>query len=642
MSSNNNIYTLATIHEALTPSSLEDVMQLAPCVIIKVDSGAWKECLTEINEACTYGWRILNSNKQKGDLTSEEAEVRNISLCFSQKYCCHRVGTYKSVAKDRPVQKKSKKVDCKPDKPCSWRLLDDIRTLRLPRDRLHEILQQPQNSSKTPRQIRIDMLKAADTFGRKSHRKVDKELYHSHKDHMEPFKIWMDQKLPEEVFNCFTGRLSYSQDSSSFACGFVSPDQQIRMKNSKAFCLDATHGISSNLSDILYILIIRDNSIGRGWPVAYMIINDRSTDPIVEWLQHLRNSGLLVDPKQFTIDCRQPEVNAITSILNSNRTKIQFCVFHVTQAWNKHLASVSVPEDKDQFLQMVTVFQLEYAHQSKLMDYFTRNWCIEDKMKVWSRSFKNRRNSRMLTNNYIESWHNQLKTAFLGRVRNKRLDKLVFVLVNDIEYYFSQEFERAVQGNGAMSPFFKQQKLHVLEAEEVDEEDRSDVATGPITLENSGNSRYMVCSFVEGASVNYSIEVTEDNLIMFCTCYDFEKRCQPCKHMYLLKLHTNFSLRFLSSTTPILPNTTVQDTSHNNSSETVSTSVVNRKKEIAKYCMDISSTLKYANSDLLRLSTYMTEEEATIMHEKYKHALQFVQQMKDKYQTHFRKSNTQL
>ncbi|KAG1452047.1 hypothetical protein G6F57_016016 [Rhizopus arrhizus] len=278
------------------------------------------------------------------------------------------------------------------------------------------------------------------------------------------------------------------------------------MKNPKALCLDVAHGISSNLSDILYTLIIRDDSIGRGWPVAYMVTNDRSTGSIFEWLQHLRNSGLLVDPEQFTIDCCQSDVNAITRIFNPNRTKIQFCVFHVTQAWNKHLALVSVP---------VTLLV---------------KTCTEDKVKVWSRSFKDRQYSHMLTNNYIESWHNQLKTVFLGRVRNKRLDKLVFVLVKDVDYYLNQEFERVVQGNGAMSPFFKQQRLRELEAEEVDEEVRSDMITGPITLENSGKCRYMVCSFVEGASVGYSIEVTEDSLIMSCTCYGLEKSRQPFRH----------------------------------------------------------------------------------------------------------------
>ncbi|KAG1057085.1 hypothetical protein G6F43_001058 [Rhizopus delemar] len=255
----------------------------------------------------------------------------------------------------------------------------------------------------------------------------------------------------------------------------------------------------------------------------------------------------LIGPEQFTIDCCPSEVNAITRIFNPTRTKIQFCVFHVTQAWNRHLASVSVPGNtpgENQifvFLQMVAAFQLDYGDQSKFMDYFTRNWYTKDKMKVWSRSFKGRQYSHMLTNNYIESWHNQLKTVFLGRVRNKRLDKLVFVLVNDVEYYLNQEFERVVQGNGAMSPFFKQQRLRELEAEEVDEEARSDMMTGPITLENSGNCRYMVCSFVEGASVGYSIEVTEDNLIMSCTCYDFEKRHQPSATAFWSKEEAPYS-----------------------------------------------------------------------------------------------------
>lgn len=65
----------------------------------------------------------------------------------------------------------------------------------------------------------------------------------------------------------------------------------------------------------------------------------------------------------------------------------------------------------------------------------------------------------MLTNNYIESWHSQLKTIFLGRARNKRLDKLTFVLVNDVEYYLTQEFERVLQDNDAMCGFFKQQRF---------------------------------------------------------------------------------------------------------------------------------------------------------------------------------------
>lgn len=98
MSANDRIYTLIDIHEALTPSSVEGVMKLDTGVVIKVEAETWKECLTSINETCSYGWRIINSNKQRMDLGPEQVRDLNISLRFSQQYCCHRADSYKSVA----------------------------------------------------------------------------------------------------------------------------------------------------------------------------------------------------------------------------------------------------------------------------------------------------------------------------------------------------------------------------------------------------------------------------------------------------------------------------------------------------------------------------------------------------------------
>ena len=53
--------------------------------------------------------------------------------------------------------------------------------------------------------------------------KVEKELYHFHKDHMVSFKIWSNEKLPAEGYNCFSSSLGYTQDVSKFAFGFCSP-----------------------------------------------------------------------------------------------------------------------------------------------------------------------------------------------------------------------------------------------------------------------------------------------------------------------------------------------------------------------------------------------------------------------------------
>ncbi|OBZ80315.1 hypothetical protein A0J61_11636, partial [Choanephora cucurbitarum] len=276
MSANNTIYSLTNLTDALQESSTRGVMRLQTNEVICVEAAQWKECFVAINEACSYSWRIINSNKQASDLSPEEAHARGITLAFSQQYCCHSAGSYKSTASQRPYYELVLEKDHANHVPGD--VLDDIRTLPLAKQSLHEILQQLKHSSKSPRQIRIDMLKAADSFGHASQRKVnyhdiwnlmnkvDKELYHFHKDHM-----------------------------------------QNRMKSATSFCLDSTHGISSNIADVLYTSIIRDDTIGRGWPVAYMITNDHSVGPIVEWLQHLRNAQLLVNPKQFTVDCCQTE-----------------------------------------------------------------------------------------------------------------------------------------------------------------------------------------------------------------------------------------------------------------------------------------------------------------------------------------------
>ena len=482
---------------------------------------------------------------------------------------------------------------------------------------------------------------------------------------MKSFKIWIEQKLPAEGFNCFIARLAYSQDSSLFAYGFSSPDQQNRMNNADAFCLDATHSITSSISDILYTLIIRDNRIGRGWPVAYMITNDHSTGPIVECLQHLRDACLLVDPKQFTIDCCQAEVNAITNTFDLSKTKIQFCIFHVTQAWNKHLASVSVSgflpaenralrgemmsslqkivyeEDLDTFHQRIVSFQEEFADQEKFMDYFVKNWCTEEKFQIWSRSYKDRQYSHMLTNNFIESWHNQLKTVFLGRARNKRMDKLTFVLVNDVEYYLTQEFERVLQGNGAMSAFIKQQRIREMEAEEVDDQAREDMVS-IIPTENgnsSGDRTYQVSSFVEGSTAGYSLIITHDNQIASCSCYDYKTRHQPCKHMYLLKIHTNLALFFSPSAST---HDQQQQQAPPNTQPATLTPTINRNQEMINRCEDINQTLRYFTPDLRKLGEYASEEDVTRILESYQNSLQVAQQIKDKYEIHFRRSHTQL
>ncbi|KAI9247953.1 hypothetical protein BDA99DRAFT_446517, partial [Phascolomyces articulosus] len=61
-----------------------------------------------------------------------------------------------------------------------------------------------------------------------------------------------------------------------------------------------------------------------------------------------------------------------------------------------------------------------------------------------------------LTNNYIESWHNQLKAVYLQHTCNKRFDRLIFILMNEVEFYFQQECECILGNNGRMGPLENQ------------------------------------------------------------------------------------------------------------------------------------------------------------------------------------------
>jgi hypothetical protein len=63
---------------------------------------------------------------------------------------------------------------------------------------------------------------------------------------------------------------------------------------------------------------------------------------------------------------------------------------------------------------------------------------------------------------------------------------------------------------------------------------------------------------------------------------------------------------------------------------------------MAQDCIDINQTLSYFNNDLLNMARYISEDDARTILECYQRTLQTVQQVKNKYETNFRRSATQL
>ncbi|OAD70670.1 hypothetical protein PHYBLDRAFT_69492 [Phycomyces blakesleeanus NRRL 1555(-)] len=325
-------------------------------------------------------------------------------------------------------------------------------------------------SGSSCRSARISVLRQIDSWGvgvRKPNyekiynrmKKMTNLLYMFNSDEKASIANWMNEKLPERNYCIFTGDLGVNNiESNLFASGFQSPVQVRVTRIATSFCLDATHGISARSGEAMYSLVTQHNVTGKGFPVAYMVINDQTVRPISQWLVHLRERSYF-HPLNITIDCSISEVNAITSAFP--HVAIHYCKFHILRAWQTNL------DNKLHFLR-----------------YFeTRRTGSEVLLKRWGRPYVDDSHRRYLTNNYIESWHNQLKTIYFGRARIKRLDCLLFDLMNNVEYFYEQEVDFIHLNNGKMRP---------------------------------------------------SITVVND-LIECCSCPRYISRQVPCKHAFLLK-----------------------------------------------------------------------------------------------------------
>ncbi|KAG0950809.1 hypothetical protein G6F57_001889 [Rhizopus arrhizus] len=85
----------------------------------------------------------------------------------------------------------------------------------------------------------------------------------------------------------------------------------------KNFSLDLTFDISSRSNDILYSLVVRHPDTGKGVPVGYMITNDQSVTPVLNWLRFLKNNCAM-SPEQIAVDCSIPESDAIRATFDEN------------------------------------------------------------------------------------------------------------------------------------------------------------------------------------------------------------------------------------------------------------------------------------------------------------------------------------
>ncbi|OAD74566.1 hypothetical protein PHYBLDRAFT_145003 [Phycomyces blakesleeanus NRRL 1555(-)] len=207
----------------------------------------------------------------------------------------------------------------------------------------------------------------------------------------------------------------------------------------------------------------------------------------------------------------------------------------------------------------------------------------------------------MLTNNYIESWYNQLKTHFLGCSCNKRFDRLIFILTNEVEFYFKEESIRINMCSGPMTAAQRQQRKIEMSAEAV-----------PAYMHAN-----MIVSPSKAMSLNATLDDTDDILEdRFWFINSFTKD------------GITYQVEFVNDNTMSIDGTR----------ESTERRYATEAFEYAKNC---SLTTRHNEQDLYQLMQYATEEEAEVIRAAYAAPIKAFQEIKAKYEAHFRTLNTQ-
>ncbi|OAD65343.1 hypothetical protein PHYBLDRAFT_176255 [Phycomyces blakesleeanus NRRL 1555(-)] len=191
-----------------------------------------------------------------------------------------------------------------------------------------------------------------------------------------------------------------------------------------------------------------------------------------------------------------PKVNAITSAFPC--VAIHYCEFHILCAWQTNL------NNKVRLDASFTSAQLAAYKQE-----------LKNKLK------------------YILTESNEeLKTIYFGCARIGRLDCLMFVLTNDVEYFYEQEVDCIHLNNG---------KMGLIEDDILPSMIISPLNVISTSMDDS-DGEWQIKSFTNDTTW-YSITVVND-LIECCLCPRYISQQVPCKHVFLLKRYHKINILY--------------------------------------------------------------------------------------------------
>ncbi|KAG2214822.1 hypothetical protein INT45_005259 [Circinella minor] len=304
------------------------------------------------------------------------------------------------------------------------------------------------------------------------------------------FGLWLVELESKSYHTFLFGQSNPDTQVYNFGFGFIAPWQLELLKRARSFCLDATHHVTIYPNTVMYTIVLCHKVTGRGVPVAYLVTNDQSEEPVRKWLMDLKDLG--VSPTQITVDCSKAEANAISSTWN-RYVAIRLCAWHVVRAWQKNIKEkvvVGDGEDKRPVINAIFADIRDMMYEEDRVEFFNR------------------------LEKFRTDWENQ--DVFMAYFEQHKVHKRI---IRRIKAEANQE--------GRMGPLALARRERQMKAEAYSLEQLDMM----IELKEDG---HQIQSFTD-ANIYYLVS-SDNTFITSYTCADFSITQHACKHMYAIEI----------------------------------------------------------------------------------------------------------
>ena len=297
----------------------------------------------------------------------------------------------------------------------------------------------------------------------------------------------------------------------------------LQFGNGSVVCLDSTHGTNQYGFNLVTMMVVDD--FGQGNPVAFMIATKEDETVLSAFFRSIKSRltpELTFAANEIMTDDAAQYYNAWVSVFGPAEKRL--CVWHVDRAWRRAikdniadaevqaeiyhmLRSVMQELDEESFkqcLQSLADYLQEVAPRFAL--YFDA-YCM--RAEEWAYCY--RKGTAANTNMYLESFHNVLKTAYMERKANRRVDTLLHTLLKVAR---DKAFERLIK---------VEKKTHSRKLQDIDK--RHVVLLSELPQLTDGG--WFVASQTSAGQMYFVIPASQS-----CNCLLHCSTCKCCPHMY--------------------------------------------------------------------------------------------------------------